>query len=412
MITPDPASTRLNPLGAAVNWRALVGLATVSIIVGIAVLAALMFQGKLTRTEPVTVLSQRAGLVMNPGAKVELLGVDVGRVSSIEVLPGGQAALHLAIDPRELPKIPADVRVDIAAPTVFGAKMVQLIPPQNAAAQRLSPGAVLKASRVTVEVNTLFQQLTAVLAKIDPAKLNETLGAIAAAFDGRGERIGHAMVNLNRLLGTLEPSLPNLTRDLQYAADASSSYADATPDLITVADRTSQISDTVIDERSNLDSLLISATGLARTGSEVLATTAQPLAQLLRLLVPTTALTNQYNPTLTCTLKGLSYLGGTVPPSEFPGVVTSAGFVLGEERYRYPMNLPKVAATGGPHCADVGLPIVPPNTRVPIVVADDGADPTAYGNQGILLNSDTLKQWLFGPLDGPPRNTAQIGQPG
>jgi phospholipid/cholesterol/gamma-HCH transport system substrate-binding protein len=29
-----------------------------------------------------------------------------------------------------------------------------------------------------------------------------------------------------------------------------------------------------------------------------------------------------------------------------------------------------------------------------------------------VLNADGLKQMLFGPLDGPPRNSAQIGQPG
>jgi hypothetical protein len=48
----------------------------------------------------------------------------------------------------------------------------------------------------------------------------------------------------------------------------------------------------------------------------------------------------------------------------------------------------------------------------PFVVADVGANPWKYGNQGLLLNADGLKQLLFGPLDGPPRNTAQIGQPG
>ena len=48
----------------------------------------------------------------------------------------------------------------------------------------------------------------------------------------------------------------------------------------------------------------------------------------------------------------------------------------------------------------------------PYVVADIGANPWRYGNQGILLNSDGLKQLLFGPIDGPPRNSAQIGQPG
>jgi hypothetical protein len=55
---------------------------------------------------------------------------------------------------------------------------------------------------------------------------------------------------------------------------------------------------------------------------------------------------------------------------------------------------------------------VPYSKRAPYVVTDVGANPWQYGNQGILLNSDALKQWLFGPIAGPPRNTAQIGMPG
>ena len=86
------------------------------------------------------------------------------------------------------------------------------------------------------------------------------------------------------------------------------------------------------------------------------------------------------------------------------------GFFLGRERYRYPDNLPKVAAKGGPQCTD--LPNVGYEVRPPFVVTDIGANQAQYGNQGILLNSDGLKQALFGPLGGPPRNTAQMGQPG
>jgi hypothetical protein len=85
-------------------------------------------------------------------------------------------------------------------------------------------------------------------------------------------------------------------------------------------------------------------------------------------------------------------------------------FLLGTERYRYPGNLPKVAAKGGPQCMD--LPNVGFAQRPPFVVTDIDANPAQYGNQGILLNSDALKEALFGPLDGPPRNTPQIGQPG
>jgi hypothetical protein len=55
---------------------------------------------------------------------------------------------------------------------------------------------------------------------------------------------------------------------------------------------------------------------------------------------------------------------------------------------------------------------VPFDTGPPFVVTDVGTNQAQYGNQGILLNSDGLKQLLFGPLPGPARNTAQIGEPG
>ena len=76
--------------------------------------------------------------------------------------------------------------VDIASSTVFGAKSVELVPPAEPSAQRLHAGQTLQGEHVTVEINTVFQQLTSVLSKIDPPKLNETLGAIASAFNGRG----------------------------------------------------------------------------------------------------------------------------------------------------------------------------------------------------------------------------------
>ena len=83
-------------------------------------------------------------------------------------------------------------------------------------------GQVLDADHVTVEVNTVFEQLTSVLSKIEPAKLNETLGAIATAFNGRGTQLGQTLSDLNAFLAKFEPSLPNLSHDLAVAADVSS----------------------------------------------------------------------------------------------------------------------------------------------------------------------------------------------
>jgi virulence factor Mce-like protein len=340
---------------------------------------------------------------------VKLLGAQVGRVASIEPVANGRALIHLEMDPSQLAEIPANVAFDIASTTVFGAKSVNLVPPADPSPQKLKPGQVLDAGRVTVEFNTIFQQLTAVLSKIQPEKLNATLGAISSAVDGRGEKFGQALSNLDRLLASLDPSVPNLSHDISASATALTAYADAAPDLLATADNATRISETIVDEHDNLDALLISASGLGDIGNDVIGSNRQPLTDLLHLLVPTTELTNRYNEALTCTLSGLHRLA-LEPPLQEPGVVVSIGFMLGLERYRYPGNLPKVAASGGPQC--LGLPVVPPNSRPPFLIADVGANPAQYGNQGILLNSDGLKQALFGPLDGPPRNTAQIGQPG
>ena len=67
-----------------------------------------LLRGGFTDSVPVTVVSPRAGLVMNPDAKVQIRGVQVGKVESIESLPNGEAAIHLAMDPSRLHAIPAN----------------------------------------------------------------------------------------------------------------------------------------------------------------------------------------------------------------------------------------------------------------------------------------------------------------
>lgn len=46
------------------------------------------------------------------------------------------------------------------------------------------------------------------LSRIEPDKLNETLGAIATAFNGRGKKIGEELSDLDQLLAKIEPHLP------------------------------------------------------------------------------------------------------------------------------------------------------------------------------------------------------------
>nr|ABP44985.1 virulence factor Mce family protein [Mycolicibacterium gilvum PYR-GCK] len=391
--------------------RPLAGLGMVVALLVILAVSIGLFAGKFTETVPVTVISDRAGLVMNPDAKVKMRGVQVGTVKSIDYRPDGTAALQLDMDPSQLPLIPENVNVDIASSTVFGAKFVQFEAPENPVGE-LRTGQVLRGDHVTVEINTVFQQLVNVLDAVDPLKLNETLGALSQAFSGRGEKFGQTLTDFNALLAELEPSLPNLSRDIEAAVPTLEAYGDAAPDLVSIFENTTTLGNSIVDEQENLDQFLISSIGLADLGNEVVGGNREALTNVLDVLVPTTQLLHDYRKSLWCGI------GGLVPfaqsPPQFSGIFVSAGLTLGVERYRYPRDLPKVAAKSGgrDYCAELGLPEMPAEFVPPMIVGDVGANPAQYGNSGILLNSEGLKNWLFGPLDGPPRNTAQIGQPG
>lgn len=389
--------------------RALTGLVTVAVIAAIVAAAVGLFQGSFTESTPVTVISPRAGLVMNVGAKVEMRGVQVGRVDAIESKPDGRAVLHLAMQPSQLHLIPGNVLVDITSPTVFGAKYVNLVPPAEPSAHALRANQVLDSQHVTVEINTIFGRLVSVFNRIDPAKLNETFGALAQAVSGRGEKIGQAFSDLDSFLAKLDPVLPALRDDIKMTAVVANAYGDAAPDLIKTVENSVKISKTIVDQQRNLDALLVSAIGLGETGNDVLSTNRKALTTDLRLLVPTTDLTNAYHEALSCGLRGIATASRALPFEE-PGVQVSASLTFGAERFRYPTNLPKVAASGGPHCFD--LPGHAFNTNTPFLVTDDGANPAQYGNQQLLINSDALKQLLYGPIAGPPRNSTQTGQPG
>lgn len=200
---------------------------------------------------------------------------------------------------------------------MFGAKFVQLIDPADPSARTMYPGQVLDATHVTVEIDTVFQRLNAVLDEVDPDKLNATLGAMATALNGRGHQIGQMLVDFDNYLATLDPQLPALSEVLATAPGVLTGYADAAPDLLTTADNATRISRTVVDQRSQLDAALISAIGLAETGNDLLTANRGALTDVAHLLVPTTDLTNQYHEALYCLGGGL-VKSAYLPPPQVP----------------------------------------------------------------------------------------------
>ncbi|MCV7058508.1 MCE family protein [Mycolicibacterium gilvum] len=313
-----------------------------------------LFTGSLKSTVPVTLTSDRAGLVMETNAKVKLRGVEVGRVADISVT-GRQdptVALQLEIEPDQVRYIPANVEAQIRATTIFGAKFVDLVFPDDPSSQRLEAGQVLQSRNVTTEVNTVFQNLVAVLDQVDAAKLNSTLSALADGVRGQGERLGQATTDANQVLLALNPRNETITEDLRALDQFNQTYSAAAQDILATLDAASTTSTTVVNQANELDALLLAAIGLSNSGIDLLAPNQANLIKAVNTLAPTTNLLHKYSPSYTCLLLGAKHLldegGYEAPGGNGRTLVLDTGLSFGDDPYKYPQHLPIIGAKGGP----------------------------------------------------------------
>jgi phospholipid/cholesterol/gamma-HCH transport system substrate-binding protein len=371
-----------------------------TLIVAAVVFTYLAYTSAFTSTDTVTVMSPRAGLVMETDAKVKYRGIQIGKVKTIEYA-GDQAKLTLAVDSDQLPYIPSNAEVRIAGNTVFGAKSVEFITPKDPAAGSIRPGATVQAASVQLEVNTLFQTLTDVLHKIDPVNLNATLTALGEGLRGNGDNLGDTIAGLNSYLAQLNPKLPTVQSDLKQTAAVANIYADAAPDLVTVLNNVPAISKTVVDQQDNLNATLLAATGLANNGYQTLAPAAEDyIAAIQRARAPAKVL-GDYSPEYGCLLKSLVTAANTFGPvigGTRPGLFVSSNFLPGAPSYTYPESLPIVNASGGPNCR--GLPDIPSKQiggswyRAPFLVTDNANVPF-QPNTELQFDAPSTLQFLF-----------------
>jgi phospholipid/cholesterol/gamma-HCH transport system substrate-binding protein len=339
-----PGDHRIHPA-----WWTLILFVTVGLFVWV---TTAMFAGSFRSYVPVTLTSDRSGLVMETNAKVKMRGVQVGRVA--EIRDGkNNVSLRLEIDPDQVRYIPANVEAQIQATTAFGAKFVDLIYPKNPSPARLAAGAVLHSKNVSTEVNTVFENLVNLLNKIDPAKLNAVLTAVADAVRGQGERIGEATTDLNQVLLAVNPRTETIREDWRAFKKFNDTYSAAAQDILTVLNAASTTSRTVVNESSQLDSLLLNVSGFGKAGANLLAMTKDSLPAAINILEPTTNLLDKYSPEYTCLLQGATWDLNTLGYYVFGGgdgrsLILDVALLGGNDPYVYPDNLPIVAAKGGP----------------------------------------------------------------
>ena len=252
------------------------------------------------------------------------------------------------------------------------------MPRHDAEPQPLKPGAVLHSRNVTVEVNTVFQNLQSVVQSVDPAKLNSVLSAVAESLRGKGDVIGQAITDSNNVLLAVNPRMPTVQQDWQLFGKTAQAYSDAAQNILSILDSFSTTSTTITDNAHALDTLLLSAVGFSQSGINTIGGNQPNLVRAMNILDPTTALLMKYSPTYTCLFQGAQWFlengGRDAIGGNGKSVIMDAALLAGDDPYRYPDNLPIVNARGGPggkpSCGS--LPDVSKNFPVKYLVTDTG----------------------------------------
>ena len=374
---------------------------TAVLVTILVVLVYMQFRGEFAPKTQLTMVSDRAGLVMDPGSKVTYNGVEIGRVTSVDAVNQGdttRAKLSMEVNPKYIELIPANAIAEVKATTVFGNKYVSFRSPPNPSKARISSDQVIDVTHVTTEFNTLFETLTSISEKVDPVKLNLTLCAAAEALNGLGTKFGQAVRNGNVVLDDINPQMPQLRSNIKQLANLADIYTKASPDFWSFLDHAVTTASTLNKQQGDLDAALLAATGFGNTGADVFEAGAPYFIAGQRDLVPTSRVLDKYSPQLFCQIRNeaqalplaLNSFGGNGYSLD-----TVTEFLGAPNPYVYPDNLPRVNGRGGPGGAPGCWQEVNRNFwPAPYLVVDDGASLAPYNH--FELGQPLLTEYVWG----------------
>ncbi|HEV8560072.1 MAG TPA: MCE family protein [Actinophytocola sp.] len=338
--------------------RRLLGIGFIVIISALIGLSIAMYNKAFTPVVNVKLQTDKVGNQLAVLGDVKVRGLLVGEIRKITPTASG-AELELALDPSKVDLIPRNVTAQFIPKTLFGDRYVALQIPQNPVPQHLGAGDVIQQDRSTraVELEAALEHLLPVLQAVQPEKLSSTLTAISTALDGRGKQLGDTIAELGKLIGDLNPHLPQLQHDVRALAELSDHYTEALPDLVTALNELTTTSKTMVEQRANLDELYGTLTTSTRDLDSFLRVNKGNLIQLADTSRPTLELLAKYAPEVPCFMKQMADL--VDPANELlgrgagpPGLNATLEIVVNRGPYHAGKDTPNFDDHRGPRCYD------------------------------------------------------------
>ena len=260
------------------------------------------------------------------------------------------------------------MRAQILPKTLFGEQFVSLIlPPDPAQALQqhgpLTNNTVIQQDRSkgALEAQTVLDHLYPVLTAVQPADLNATLTAVATALQGRGEKLGQTLVNLDDYLTSLNPHTQKLVDDLKKLGKVSLEYNNVAPDIFDALTNLETTVRTTVQKRQALDSLLTVGSSTSAVLSGFLENNRERLISVAGQGAKIFPLLAQYSPEFTCLFAGVNKLFVDASKTVYDHAIHLGATVDTSNQGKYvPGNQPRLVTGYGPNC--FGLPNNPQPT--------------------------------------------------
>jgi virulence factor Mce-like protein len=200
------------------------------------------------------------------------------------------------------------VSARILPKTLFGERFVDLVIPTDPSATTITAGDTIGQDRSTVaiELEQVFDNLLPLLRTVKPEKLSATLNALATALEGRGTQLGDNLVLADKYFAALNPAMPTIQADISGLADVTSTYSEATPDILRMLKALTTTNATIVAKQDALAGFLAGTAGFANTTTKFLDTNGERIIQVGRVQRPTLALAARYAPEYPCFASGLA----------------------------------------------------------------------------------------------------------
>ena len=204
------------------------------------------------RTSYAAEFADVTGLIVNDAVKVS--GVTVGKVTGIEVVPGGTARVEFQVDD-ELP-LTEDTIVTVRWRDVFGLRFLYLQPGDGPAAD---PGYQfpIQQTQSPADLGVLLQRMVPVLNALAPDLQNQVLQAFQEALVGNEERIRGLISEGASLTQTIADQEQEIERLLQNSATILEAYAERQQEFRDFLGSFADVSETIAARNDTLERAIV-----------------------------------------------------------------------------------------------------------------------------------------------------------